>query len=153
MRQRKKAKYDLTNNNSWMTEAKNILRMEENRKGCRIRQHFSWIEEWNWITECFCLHPSLSGLDVFPSVVQRPALMAGPGVSSLYNLRAGACWRQHTEDRSQVLSRVTQVLWRLRQVLSRSNPRSPHRSTSNTLMKPATRDLRRCSAPRMRTTS
>ena len=125
---------------------------EKRRKVYKVRQQFSWIEERNRITECFCLHPSLSGLDVFPSVVQRPALMAGPGDSSLYNLRAGACWRKHTEDRSQVLSRVTQVLRRLRPPLSRSTPRPPHRSTSNTLMKPATRDPRRCSTPRMRTT-
>ena len=35
----------------------------------------------------FCLNASHTGFVVFPSVVQRPALMAGLGVSSLYDLQ------------------------------------------------------------------
>ena len=78
--------------------------------------------------------------------------MAGPGVSSLYILRTGACWREHIEDRPQILSRAKRILRRLRPLLSRTSLRSPRSSTTSTLTKPAARDPRRCSAPRKQTT-
>ena len=78
--------------------------------------------------------------------------MAGPGVSSLYILRTGACWREHIEDRPQILSRAKRILRRLTPLLSRTSLRSPRSSTTNTLTKPAARDPRRCSAPRKQTT-